>query len=99
MRKRRASLWLYQPIEMRVSEMLTGTRGDVAVKLFGTDLAVLNDKAQQIAEVLRHITGSSDVFAQPMPGCSFLQLTIDKSAAGRLGLDSDSIENAAARAD
>jgi len=81
-----------QPIEMRVSEMLTGTRGDVAVKLFGTDLAVLNEKAQQIAEVLRNITGSSDVFAKQNAGMQFLQLTIDKSAAGRLGLDSDSIE-------
>ncbi len=81
-----------QPIEMRVSEMLTGTRGDVAVKLFGTDLAVLNEKAQQIAEVLRNINGASDVFAKQNDGMQFLQLTIDKSAAGRLGLDSDSIE-------
>jgi cobalt-zinc-cadmium resistance protein CzcA len=81
-----------QPIEMRVSEMLTGTRGDVAVKLFGTDLAVLNEKAQQIEEVLKNITGSSDVFAKQNEGMQFLQLTIDKSAAGRLGLDSDSIE-------
>ena len=81
-----------QPIEMRVSEMLTGTRGDVAVKLFGTDLVVLNEKAQQIAEVLKHITGASDVFAKQNAGMQFLQLTIDKSAAGRLGLDSDSIE-------
>jgi cobalt-zinc-cadmium resistance protein CzcA len=81
-----------QPIEMRVSEMLTGTRGDVAVKLFGTDLVVLNEKAQQIAEVLKNISGSSDVFAKQNAGMQFLQLTIDKSAAGRLGLDSDTIE-------
>ncbi|HEY8035126.1 MAG TPA: CusA/CzcA family heavy metal efflux RND transporter [Methylobacter sp.] len=81
-----------QPIEMRVSEMLTGTRGDVAVKLFGTDLVVLNEKAQQIADVLRNINGSSDVFAKQNAGMQFLQLTIDKSAAGRLGLDSDTIE-------
>jgi cobalt-zinc-cadmium resistance protein CzcA len=81
-----------QPIEMRVSEMLTGTRGDVAVKLFGSDLAVLNEKATEIADVLKHITGSSDVFAKQNSGMQFLQLTIDKLAAGRLGLDSDSIE-------
>ncbi|WP_432742844.1 CusA/CzcA family heavy metal efflux RND transporter [Methylobacter sp. G7] len=81
-----------QPIEMRVSEMLTGTRGDVAVKLFGTDLAVLNEKAQQIADILKNISGASDVFAKQNAGMQFLQLTIDKSAAGRLGLDSDSIE-------
>ena len=81
-----------QPIEMRVSEMLTGTRGDVAVKLFGSDLAVLNEKATEIAEVLKHLAGSSDVFAKQNSGMQFLQLTIDKLAAGRLGLDSDSIE-------
>jgi cobalt-zinc-cadmium resistance protein CzcA len=81
-----------QPIEMRVSEMLTGTRGDVAVKLFGSDLAVLNEKATEIADVLKHITGSSDVFAKQNSGMQFLQLTIDKLASGRLGLDSDSIE-------
>lgn len=82
-----------QPIEMRVSEMLTGTRGDVAVKLFGTDLAVLNEKANEIAEILKHISGSSDVFAKQNAGMQFLQLTIDHTAAGRLGLSSDSIEN------
>ena len=82
-----------QPIEMRVSEMLTGTRGDVAVKLFGAELSVLNEKGNEIAEVLKHIEGSSDVFVRQNEGMQFLQLTIDKLAAGRLGLDSDSIEN------
>ncbi|MCF7987225.1 MAG: CusA/CzcA family heavy metal efflux RND transporter [Methylovulum sp.] len=81
-----------QPIEMRVSEMLTGTRGDVAVKLFGSDLAVLDEKANEIAEILKHIQGSSDVFIKQNTGMRFLQLTLDKTAAGRLGLDSDSIE-------
>ena len=81
-----------QPIEMRVSEMLTGTRGDVAVKLFGPDLAVLNEKAAEIVDVLKGITGSSDVFTRENAGMQFLQLVIDQSAAGRLGLDSDSIQ-------
>jgi cobalt-zinc-cadmium resistance protein CzcA len=81
-----------QPIEMRVSEMLTGTRGDVAVKLFGSDLAVLNEKAHEISDVLKQIHGSSDVVAKQNNGMKFLQLKIDKTAAGRFGLDSDSIE-------
>jgi cobalt-zinc-cadmium resistance protein CzcA len=81
-----------QPIEMRVSEMLTGTRGDVAVKLFGSDLAVLNEKAHEISDVLKEIHGSSDVVAKQNDGMKFLQLKIDKTAAGRFGLDSDSIE-------
>ncbi len=82
-----------QPIEMRVSEMLTGTRGDVAVKLFGSEISVLNEKANEIAEILKQISGSSDVFAKQNNGMQFLQLSIDKLAAGRLGLDADSIEN------
>lgn len=81
-----------QPIEMRVSEMLTGTRGDVAVKLFGSDLAVLDQKASEIAEILKHIAGSSDVFTKQNNGMQFLQLTIDRLAAGRLGLDVEGIE-------
>ncbi|MEQ1739833.1 MAG: CusA/CzcA family heavy metal efflux RND transporter [Methyloglobulus sp.] len=82
-----------QPIEMRVSEMLTGTRGDLAVKLFGADLAVLEEKANEIVEILKHIQGSSDVFVKQNSGMQFLQVTIDRSAAGRFGLDGDSIEN------
>ncbi|MGR9086737.1 MAG: efflux RND transporter permease subunit [Gammaproteobacteria bacterium] len=81
-----------QPIEMRVSEMLTGTRGDVAVKLFGSDLNVLNETAEQIADMLRHIEGSSDVFVKLNTGMQFLQVNIDRLRAGRLGLDSDTVE-------
>ncbi|WKJ90503.1 CusA/CzcA family heavy metal efflux RND transporter [Methylomonas montana] len=82
-----------QPIEMRVSEMLTGTRGDVAIKLFGTDLDTLNHKAEQIETVLKTIPGSSDVFTRKNEGMQFLQLSIDREAAGRFGLDGNSIEN------
>ena len=81
-----------QPIEMRVSEMLTGTRGDLAVKLFGSDLAVLNEKADEIAAVLKQISGASDVVAKQNNGMKFLQVSIDKTAAGRLGIDSDTIQ-------
>ncbi|MEE9337209.1 MAG: CusA/CzcA family heavy metal efflux RND transporter [Methylococcaceae bacterium] len=81
-----------QPIDMRVSEMLTGSRGDVAVKLFGSDLNLLNSKAKEIEAVLKTIKGASDVFASENEGMQFLQLTIDRQAAGRLGLNSDDIE-------
>ncbi|WFP49377.1 CusA/CzcA family heavy metal efflux RND transporter [Methylomonas sp. EFPC3] len=81
-----------QPIEMRVSEMLTGTRGDVAVKLFGADLDTLNRKAEQIEAVLKTIPGASDVFTRKNEGMQFLQVNIDRQAAGRFGLDTDGIE-------
>ncbi|AMK76831.1 MULTISPECIES: efflux RND transporter permease subunit [Methylomonas] len=82
-----------QPIEMRVSEMLTGTRGDVAIKLFGADLDTLNHKAEQIEAVLKTIPGASDVFTRKNEGMQFLQLSINREAAGRFGLDSNSIED------
>lgn len=82
-----------QPIEMRVSEMLTGTRGDVAIKLFGSDLQELNKKGEKIEALLHGIKGASDVFMRKNEGMQFLQVSIDRQAAGRFGLDGDSIEN------
>ncbi len=81
-----------QPIEMRVSEMLTGSRGDVAVKLFGTDLELLNQKAAEIASILNSIKGASDVFTSQNEGMQYLQLTVKRLEAGRLGLDVEQIE-------
>ncbi|MBS1213366.1 MAG: heavy metal efflux pump, CzcA family, partial [Proteobacteria bacterium] len=81
-----------QPIQMRVTEMLTGVRGDVAVKLYGPELSVLNAKAEEIAEVLRHVDGASDVFTTRNEGMQYLRVRIDRLAAGRLGLDGDLLE-------
>ncbi len=81
-----------QPIQMRVTEMLTGVRGDVAIKLFGTDLAVLNQKAAEIADLIRKIPGSSDVFATRNEGVLYSNIVIDRTAAGRFGLDIDTLE-------
>lgn len=81
-----------QPIEMRVSEMLTGVRGDVAVKLFGPDLAVLNAKADEIAAVVHTIDGAQDVFTQKNEGVQYLDIDIDALAIGQRGLDTVSLE-------
>ncbi|MEW6038895.1 MAG: CusA/CzcA family heavy metal efflux RND transporter [Pseudomonadota bacterium] len=81
-----------QPIQMRVTEMLTGVRGDVAVKLYGPDIAVLNEKAEAIAEVIRSVNGASDVFTMRNAGVQYLQVRIDRLATGRLGLDGDTLE-------
>jgi cobalt-zinc-cadmium resistance protein CzcA len=80
-----------QPIQMRMTEMLTGVRGDVAVKLYGPDLDVLNAKAEEIVGVLRAIPGSSDVFTQRNEGMQYLVVKVDRLAAGRLGLNSDAL--------
>jgi cobalt-zinc-cadmium resistance protein CzcA len=80
-----------QPIQMRVTEMLTGVRGDVAVKLYGPELPVLNAKAEAIANVMRGITGASDVFTLRNEGMQYLVVKVDRLAAGRLGLDADTL--------
>jgi cobalt-zinc-cadmium resistance protein CzcA len=81
-----------QPIEMRTAEMLTGTRGDVAVKLFGSDLAELSAKADEIATVLRSIDGSQDVFVARNSGLQYLNVAVDRTAAGRLGLQTADLQ-------
>jgi cobalt-zinc-cadmium resistance protein CzcA len=81
-----------QPIQMRVTEMLTGVRGDVAVKLYGTDLIELNAKAEEIREVIKQIPGASDVFTTRNEGMQYLRVKIDRLAAGRLGVDGDRLE-------
>ena len=80
-----------QPIQMRVTEMLTGVKGDVAIKVYGPDLLVLNAKAGEIAELLRDIRGSSDVFTPRNEGMQYMVVKVDRLAAGRLGLDADTL--------
>jgi cobalt-zinc-cadmium resistance protein CzcA len=82
-----------QPIEMRVSEMLTGVRGDVAIKIFGDDLDMLNDKAQEIAGIVGKLDGAEDVFAAQNDGVQYLRVVIDRLAVGRLGLSIDDVES------
>jgi cobalt-zinc-cadmium resistance protein CzcA len=80
-----------QPIDMRVSEMLTGSRGDVAIKIFGPDLATLNRLAREIFSVVEKVPGASDVYTQQNGGVQYLQAEIDRDAAGRFGLSAEDV--------
>jgi heavy metal efflux system protein len=80
-----------QPIEMRVSEMLTGVRGDLAVKVFGGDQDTLNRVTEEIVAVLGRIDGAEDVFTPRNEGAQYLNLVIDRLEAGRLGVDADAL--------
>lgn len=75
-----------QPIDMRVSEMVLGVRGDLAIKIFGEDLDALSETAQAIVGVLEGIEGSQDVYTPENSGVQYLQIKINRSAAGKLGL-------------
>ncbi|PDW11062.1 cytochrome-c peroxidase [Helicobacter pylori] len=78
-----------QPIEMRISEMLTGVRGDLAVKIFGDDISELNKLSFQIAQVLKGIKGSSEVLTTLNEGVNYLYVTPNKEAMADVGITSD----------
>ncbi|WQV96702.1 CusA/CzcA family heavy metal efflux RND transporter [Helicobacter pylori] len=78
-----------QPIEMRISEMLTGVRGDLAVKIFGDDISALNELSFQIAQALKGIKGSSEVLTTLNEGVNYLYVTPNKEAMANVGITSD----------
>jgi heavy metal efflux system protein len=82
-----------QPIEMRTSEMLTGARGDLAVKIFGPDLNVLSDLAGKIQTAISGVKGASEVFTASNDSVDYLQIDMDRLTAGRTGLSVTRIED------
>ncbi|WP_183011698.1 efflux RND transporter permease subunit [Helicobacter pylori] len=78
-----------QPIEMRISEMLTGVRGDLAVKIFGDDISALNELSFQIVQALKGIKGSSEVLTTLNEGVNYLYVTPNKEAMANVGITSD----------
>ena len=83
-----------QPIEMRVSEMIIGVRGDIAVKIFGPELGPLNQYASQVEAVLKTISGNQDVYTVQNDGVQYLRVVVDRLQAGRLGLSVEEIQDA-----
>ncbi|MDE2427829.1 MAG: efflux RND transporter permease subunit [Burkholderiales bacterium] len=82
-----------QPIEMRTSEMLSGVRGDLAIKIYGTDNQILGNLANEIVKVVEAIPGSQDVLTVKNEGVQYMQVDINREAAGRLGLSVEAIQN------
>jgi heavy metal efflux system protein len=82
-----------QPIEMRVSEMLTGSRGDLAVKIFGPDKAVLSELAGKIQKTIEGVSGATEVLTVANDSVDYLQLDIDHANAGRFGMPVDQLQD------
>jgi cobalt-zinc-cadmium resistance protein CzcA len=83
-----------QPIDMRVSEMIIGVRGDVAIKVFGPDLKTLNELSSQVEAVLKKVPGSQDVYTVENDGVQYLRVAVDRQAAGRYGLSIEDVQDA-----
>ncbi len=80
-----------QPIQMRMDDLLEGVRGDVAISLYGDDLAVLKDKADAIVRAVSAVPGASDVKAEAQAGMPALSVTIDRAAAARYGVSASDV--------
>jgi cobalt-zinc-cadmium resistance protein CzcA len=88
-----ASFGFMQPIEMRVNELIAGTRGDVAVKLFGDDLDVLAAKGEEIERVLASVRGAVETKAEATTGLPQLQVKADRAAIARYGLNVEDVND------
>jgi cobalt-zinc-cadmium resistance protein CzcA len=82
-----------QPIDMRVSEMLTGARGDVAIKIFGADLAVLAELAQQTAAIVSAEQGAIDTQTAVTEGSKLINISLHPQAMALYAIDSALLAN------
>ncbi|TDQ31098.1 CusA/CzcA family heavy metal efflux RND transporter [Zeaxanthinibacter enoshimensis] len=76
-----------QPIEMRFNELITGVRADIAIKIFGEDLDILNAKAQQIRQLIKDVKGASDITVEKIVGLPQMNVAYDRSKIARYGLN------------
>lgn len=76
-----------QPIAMAVDELLTGTRAELGVKIFGLDSEILLLKSQELLSLLQQVDGAAEVQADQITGAPQLVVTVDRAALGRYGLD------------
>ncbi len=84
---------LSQPIQLRFNELISGVRSDVAVKVFGDDMAVLNSTAGEIAETLEKLEGASEVKVEQTSGLPVLTINIDRDKAARFGLNVGDVQD------
>lgn len=76
-----------QPIEMRFNELITGVRSDLAIKIFGEDLDLLYQKAQEVEKLIANVEGAADITVEKVVGLPQLQVKYDRSKIARYGLN------------
>ncbi len=82
-----------QVIQDNVEEALSGVKGEIAIKIFGSDLAILEEKANQVVNVLNSVQGATDVEAIRISGNSELDITLDRTKLARYGLSVSDVNN------
>ena len=81
------SVLMSQPIQERVDELISGIRTECAIKLFGPDLDVLHDKAEEIATAMQDIQGVKDIKVEQIAGQPYLTIDIDRQKIARYGIN------------
>jgi len=76
-----------QPIEMRFNELITGVRADVAIKIFGEDLSILANKADEVKELIKDVEGASDIIIEKVEGLPQMSVSFNRSKIARYGLN------------
>jgi Cu(I)/Ag(I) efflux system membrane protein CusA/SilA len=87
-----ANIWT-QPIINRINMLTTGIRSEVGVKVFGSDLKVLEERARAVANVLREIPGAVDVYPEQVTGAPYLDVRVNREAAARYGITVGAIQD------
>ncbi|HEY7585925.1 MAG TPA: CusA/CzcA family heavy metal efflux RND transporter [Candidatus Deferrimicrobiaceae bacterium] len=82
-----------QPIAAAVDELLTGTKADLAIKVFGPDMEVLKEKSAEIESVIRSIRGAADVQTDQVTGTPQLRITVDRRAIARHGINVEEVQH------
>lgn len=82
-----------QPIELRVQELISGVRSDVAVHIYGDDLKLLKQKADEVVRALSKVSGAADVKAEQTEGLPLMRVQVDREAIARYGLNASDVLN------
>ncbi|CAN7512507.1 CusA/CzcA family heavy metal efflux RND transporter [Variovorax paradoxus] len=83
-----------QPIQLRFNELISGVRSDVAVKIFGDDMEVLNKTAAEVSGTLGKIPGAAEVKVEQTTGLPMLTMNIDRAKTARYGLNVGDVQDA-----
>jgi len=87
-----SNIWT-QPIINRINMLTTGIRSEVGVKVFGSDLKVLEERARAVADVLRKISGAADVYPEQVTGAPYLDIRVNREAAARYGITVGAVQD------
>jgi cobalt-zinc-cadmium resistance protein CzcA len=82
-----------QPMAMRLDEVVSGVKADVAVKVFGPDAAALERLGGAIEGVLRRVRGAADVQTEVLSGATEIEVAVDRAALARYGLDVAAVQD------